>query len=310
METAQKHGYQTAGRKHTQPIPPTKILCFMIFVGNIVNHSPFGSFVLQGVESAAAENGHSILVRHLYSDSILNPENIELLRRVDGLIILGTDICAEHCTDLSALLKTTGDLPKVIVDNMIMAGEFHCVCSDVYRGARSAVTYLIEQGFQSIGYLRSKQRIMTFTERERGMNDVLSENGLLVAPVVNLGIASDDAYGDMCAWLKTDPILPQSFFAENDVVAAAAIRAMNTFNISVPEQVSIIGFDDAPIAAMTTPPITTVKSFIDELGATAVHVILHHTSMPQNKPVTKALLQIYISMKLIKRESVSTKKFL
>lgn len=306
VKTAKTYGYKVSQRDSYYSINPVKTLCFMIFVGEIAQHSAFSSFVLQGIESTASTNGYNTLVRYLYADHILEPQNINLVQSVDALVLLGTDICKEHCNDISTLLDSANDIPKVVLDNMLLATKVDCISNDNYGGSCTAISYLIEQGFNSIGYIRSKQRIMAFEERERGITDTLNNAKLTLAHTVNVGISSEGAYNDMIDWLQTQPDLPRSFFAENDVVAAAAIRAMKSCGISVPSQVSVIGFDDVPIAEMTDPRLTTIKSFMADLGATAVHVILNRATLIQKKRSSTAFLHVFISTQLQKRESVAT----
>lgn len=196
-------------------------------------------------------------------------------------------------------------MPKIILDNSLMAGQLDCICTDNYGGARQAAAHLIEHGCQSIGYLRSKHRVSTFDDRERGIRDTLQSSGLPPAVSVNLDICYERAFHDMLDWLDTDPVLPQGFFADNDVLAAAAISAFQSKHIKVPEDVSIIGFDDEPIAQMTSPHLTSIKTFMADMGTAATNMIFRRLKVQDLGGKFHASLQTLVSTQLQERGSVA-----
>ncbi len=304
-DMAQKLGYKTpqssgAGQLRSS----TKALCFMIFAGQASQHTPFSTFVLEGVEKFAALEGYHILIRYVYADRILDPANLDLLSQVDGLILLGTDITQSDCPQVLSLLRSAGDIPKVVLDNPLLLEYADCICNDNYGGTSLAMAHLIEQGCSTLGYLCATQRVAAFEERERAIRDTLKKAGLPQAIAIPLGISFEDAQLDMTRWLETNPILPQGFFAENDVLAAAAIAALKSKGIAVPQQVSIVGFDDVPIAQMTQPQITSVKSHMEDLGVAAVNTIFLRMKMNAAGRRSQSYLQTYVSTTLKIRDSV------
>ena len=119
-----------------------------------------------------------------------------------------------------------------------------------------AVDYLIEKGHKQIGYLAGDLRIRNFKDRERGYRQALEDAGLEDNPTwrVTLGTTLEGAYRDMGAWLDTvsHDELPTAFFAENDVLAVGAMRALSEHGIRVPEDVSMIASTIFPWAPSPT----------------------------------------------------------
>lgn len=302
MDMAEKMGYQPPRAAAEQA---SKTLCFMTLSGPTSKHTPFSTYVLEGIEKIATAEGYNTLIRYLDQDHIFDEANLSLLQHIDGLILLGTDITGANSFQILDYFAAAGDTPKIVLDNMLLAGQVDCVSNDNYGGARLAIAHLVEQGCTSLGYIRSKTRISAFFERERGIFETLSDAGFGEPTVVNVDISYEKAYQDMAAWLATNPKLPDGFFAENDVLAAAAIRAMKDSGIQVPEQVSVVGFDDVPITQMTEPQITSIKSFMDDLGAVAANLLFQRIRQVEKGAPTQSYQQIYVSTQLVERSSVA-----
>lgn len=259
-----------------------KTICFMIFVDELLHiweNSTFYAFNMQGVEAAASLNGYNTLVRYLQADAILSGENLAFLKSLDGLVLLGTDITADSAPAIRTMLSTIPDTPKVVLDNMMLADCVDCVGNDNFGGAYQAVTHLVSQGCRQIAYLCSRSRIANFNERESGVLAALRKADLPLFSKIQCSIANEEAYRDILAWIHAGHPLPDGIFAENDVLAAAAARALHVCGIHIPQQVSIIGFDNLPITEQTNPPLSTVHSYKDDLGATAVGILLHRQQM-------------------------------
>ena len=166
-----------------------------------------------------------------------------------------------------------------------------------------AVDYLIEKGHKQIGYLAGDLRIRNFKDRERGYRQALEDAGLEANPAwrVTLGTTLEDAYRDMGAWLDdvSHDVLPTAFFAENDVLAVGAMRALNEHGIRVPEDVSIIGFDDLSLGAFSNPPLTTVHVPKHEVGEIAVRRLVGNIRNPKSY-TCKTVVSTYF----VERQSV------
>jgi LacI family transcriptional regulator len=157
--------------------------------------------------------------------------------------------------------------------------------------------------------MRAKQRITNFEGREVGVRLALSEHaalGLAPLEVVDVDISSEKAYLDICDWLGRERPVASAYFAENDVLAAAAIRAFTANGYRIPEDISIIGFDDLPICEMMQPTITTMHSFKERLGEISMQQL--HRRIEAGETSRSAgetgAMKIAVSLTVKERESV------
>ena len=109
----------------------------------------------------------------------------------------------------------------------------------------------------------------------------------------------DGAYHDMLAYLKTSPKLPTAYFADNDIIAFGAMKALQESGVRIPEDVSIVGFDDMPFCSVTSPTLTTIRVFKQEMGCMAVRRLLE-----KMKSKSKVCSKIQICTEFVERESV------
>jgi LacI family transcriptional regulator len=314
LAEAIRHGYLPS-KSREQILPTGKTICFMIYYeqSGVAEQTSFSTFVLKGVEMGAKKYGYKTLFTYYHADQPFETQiNDTVSHGVSGIIILGTDMTEMRKDAITEFMSKSIRVPVVIVDNFIFASYVDCVGNDNIFGAKSAISYLIDQGHRKIGYLRSKQRITNYEDREIGIRLALGEHPeLTLAPlqVVDVDIASEKAYADICAWLKEKPELPDAFFAENDVVAAASIRAFKAWGIRVPDDVSVIGFDDIPICDMMEPSITTMRSFKEKLGEIAVDLLQDRILAGDTVQTARenGLLKISLSTQLKERSSVKRK---
>ena len=307
IETAAQLGY---GRLEGAGLPgPGRTVCFIRYAGRIVQiaeHTSFSSFVLQGVEARATELGYGTQVRYLNAGDLYNPQALEFIRQVDGVVFLGTDVTEAQLPELEQVFGALGDTPVVVVDSAALANRVDCVINDCFGGARAAAELLLRTGHRRIGYVKAKQRIRNLDERERGVRAALDQAGLPLAATIEVDISSEGAFQDFDAWFKSGPPLPDALFADNDVIAAAAIRVLKKHGRHVPDDVSVIGFDDIPMCEMLDPPLTTVHAFKEELGVVAMDLLdrrIKRGEVP-HKMASVGLLNTTVSTALVERFSV------
>ncbi len=295
---------KTLGKK-----APTKTICFIIFISEMLHiweNSTVYTFHMQGVETAAKSLGYNTLIRYLHAGNILDPSNLAFLQSVDGLILLGTDITPSCADDMRTMLDFIPNTPTVILDSTILFDRADCIGNDNFGGAQQAVTHLTAHGCKKIAYFCARPRIAIFEEREAGARAALNEANLPLFAQVPVGISNEEAYSDILAWLHAGNPLPDGIFAENDVIAAAAARAMAACDIKIPAQVSIIGFDNIPVAEQTNPPLSTIHCYKTDLGASAVHMIVHRQWMKEMMPErTHGFVKVQLATRLVERQSVN-----
>jgi len=307
IETAKKLGYSPS--KLAAVVSRRKKICFIFYVDELVSiaeSTTFSAFVLKGAETAASLRGYSIIVRYVHAGEPFVKQLEDINSEIDGFIIFGTDITDRTESEIKGFLLSVLPRPTVIIDNPINFGIADCVTNDNFSGARSAVQYLIDRGCRKIGYLRSRFRNRNFRLREAGLNDALREAELKLDSVMDIDVSFDEAYAEIDGYLSASPELPDGFFAENDIIAAAAIRAFNAHGIKVPDEVSIIGFDDISICELTAPSLSTVHSYKEQLGNTAINILTYRfsSSVEGAECESEGAMNIRVSTKLCIRDSV------
>lgn len=311
LETAMRLGYSRPDAAGASPAKGS--ICFVRYAGKITRiaeHTSFASFVLQGVEARATELGYSTQVRYLNAGELYDAQALEFIRSADGVIFLGTDVTQAQLPELEHLFEALGNTPVVVADSAELSSRADCVINDCFGGASSAAQLLIRTGHRRIGYVRAKQRIRNFDERERGVRAALAQADLSLSAVIEVDISSEGAFQDFDAWLREAPALPDGLFAENDILAAAVIRSLKKHGYRVPDDVSVIGFDDIPMCEMLDPPLTTVHAFKEELGSVAVDHLdrrIKRGEGPQ-RMFSAGLLTTTVSTRLMERLSVRPKK--
>jgi LacI family transcriptional regulator len=179
--------------------------------------------------------------------------------------------------------------------------SFNGVLINNADSARTAVEYLIDKGHRRIGYLRGAFRIKAFRSRETGFRVALQGAGIPVDEnmVVTLSTTMDGAYRDMKKYLADAPVLPTAFFADNDMVALGAMKAMEEAGIRIPDQVSIIGFDDLPFCEIVSPRLSTIRVSKQEMGQVAVRRVMEIAQDPEGSK-----LKIQLCTQFVERDSV------
>ena len=269
--------------------------------GKAVDSQPFHPAVIEGLEGAARK------VSLRVSLSILNlDDNANLRRQVNelrqdphgSLVVLATEMMSD---DDFALFDGC-ECPLVFVDGWSDRLPFDTISIANESAAYRATTHLTACGHQRIGYIGVDFRIRNFPLRERGFLKALhdvdlelrSEDRLLVDPNPTL------AAKQIADWAKASRDLPTALFCDNDTTAAAAVRGLNERSISVPGDVSVIGFDDQDVCRLITPQLTTMrvpKQFMGRLAVESIRAQI--TEGTSHEPIAA---QVHAS--LLERESV------
>lgn len=241
--------------------------------GSVVNDSPFFSRLMAGVEAECRRQKLEAATCHLQrNDPEYEARLAELLEDSgSALLILATEMDAREAARFQNALA-----PVVILDSWYEGLDLSAVLIDNTDAAYQAVSYLIGQGHTRIGHLRGKMQIKNFYYRRQGYLRAMTEHGLRPEPrySISLSTGMESACEDMAALLRHGPDLPTAFFADNDMIALGAMRALTQAGVRVPEDVSVVGFDDLPFCAISSPPLTTVRVYNYEMGQAAVRRLM------------------------------------
>lgn len=269
--------------------------------GSVVEDTPFFPLILTGIEHACRENGMDMVMSSLdmrdgdYSEQIRSLLN----DKSSAIALLGTEMMAE---DIGILRSITN--PFVVIDYWNGDMSFDSVQINNEDSALHATRYLIRKGHTSIGYLRGNFRITPFKDRGKGYRSAMRHAGIPIVEeyTLEVGTTIDSACAGMKEHLKRGVKLPTAFIADNDLIALGAMKAMTERGIRIPEDVSIIGFDDLPYAAVASTPLTTVHVPKQEMGR-----IVAGRLMELIKGKT-APVKIQVGTSFVERSSVQTLK--
>jgi len=233
--------------------------------------SPFYDAISQGVIAGLGGSGYSpIFVDGQWQHSSEVAAIRALLgRRVDGLVLIGGDVPGD---ELAALC---GGLPTVVVARELPADEHHCVFVDNVEGGYRAAKHLIEHGHREIAMIRGVEHHPDAIDRFSGYEIALREAGIEPDPELMLkgDFTAESGVRGIDALLDSDKRFT-AVFAANDMTAFGARLALHRRGLRVPEDVSIVGFDDQAEAAFMAPPLTTIRQPAREMGNQASRTLL------------------------------------
>jgi DNA-binding LacI/PurR family transcriptional regulator len=224
---------------------------------------------LVGIERAAHEAGYFIIVASLKElDRPSVTEAVERLCRhgVDGILAI-----TPHEEAAEALLHAPGDVPLVAVE----AGPDHAVpvaAIDQFAGAAAATRHLLDLGHETVWHIAGTPDFLESRRRLEGWRSTLQAAGAQVPPPL-AGDWSARAGYDLGRRLGADPAVTAIFVA-NDQMALGVLRAMHERGRRIPDEVSVVGFDDIPEAPYFLPPLTTVRQDFDQMGSHGVRLLL------------------------------------
>ena len=241
--------------------------------GLILDDTPFFPAMIAGFEKECRNAGYEMVLCNVDQRSDDYEKQVRALLHEPGsaVVVLGTEM-----QDADMDLYRNAPCPLVLMDCWNENMEFNAVLINNEDAARSATEYLISKGHRKIGYIRSNFRIKGFRSRYYGYQIALRKARLEMNEKFIFSVSPNlnGAYRDMLAHLNTRKELPTAFFADNDLMALGAMRALQERGYRIPEDISIIGFDDLPFAEFSNPRLTTVKVPNAEMGQLAVRRIV------------------------------------
>jgi LacI family transcriptional regulator len=259
--------------------------------------NPFYSKVILGIEEACRLNGKNLLFASLPVDENNLPLEVpQILHNgfIDGLLLVGTFV-----DETFTLVSSRHPTPIVLVDGYSKTESFDSVVSDNFRAAYQAVKYLIDKGHRHIGLVGSDDNCFpSLKERRNGYLRALKENEITEVSIANFNINKSHGYQETISLLQEHPQIT-ALFCVNDEVGNTAIRAAQSQGKRVPEDISVIGYDDTYFAANTHPALTTMQVDTVAMGRAAVHLLSLRLENPSSARIT-----LTIHPTLIERESV------
>src|SRR5947209_7512006 len=240
---------------------------------------PFWGDVMKGVEEVARAAGFSVFLSASHNDPDQEMAIIETFRRrrVDGILIAASRITSNHKSRLDSFR-----VPTILINSQAEseATLLHWVSVDDRKGAQLAVAHLLHLGHRSIGYLGTSNRPRSNRQRLLGYQSTLAatdmpyrDEWIVISPGHEASHEEDVAAGQASLPHLLDTGVT-AIFCYNDMIATGVLIACRERGIAVPEELSVIGFDNIEMASYVTPPLTTIHQPKIEMGRLATQVML------------------------------------
>lgn len=258
---------------------------------------PFFPEVARGVEDTLNDFGYSVILCNTDNNMEKEINYINLLyeQQVDGIILAPVGEKLDHINFVINKGK-----PVVFIDRTIDSISTSYVLSDNIEGGYIATNYLLKNGHRIIVCIAGEPMIQTSEERILGYKKALTEYNIPIdnSLICNTNFKSDGGYYATKNFLSKKTF-PDSFFVVSDIVAYGVLDALIDNGLNVPNDVSMIGFDDIPFSKYLRVPLTTIRQPRYELGKEAAKIILDHMANSEKKIYQKKL-----PVSLIVRDSV------
>jgi LacI family transcriptional regulator len=242
-----------------------------LIVPDVTN--PYFAEIARSVEDACAERGYGVILCNSDGRPERQEQAVDVLasNRVGGLVLVNVGMTRREASLFEGLA-----IPMVMLDREIPGFPVDSIQIDNARGGRQATEHLLGLGHRRIACLAGSSRISPSGDRVDGYRQALEEAGLKVDPALILSGDFTPESGHVCACelMERDLPMPTALFSCNDLMAFGAITAFAEKGLKVPDDISVVGFDDIRLASYFNPTLSTVAQPRQEMGQMAVEILL------------------------------------
>jgi len=234
-------------------------------------YGEFFSEVIRGMDQAAQRRGYHLLVSSSHDAKAEIEAALRAMRgRVDGLIVM-----SPHLDAPTLVANVPAALPVVLLNCAVRGEGYDALTIENQRGAYRMARHLLSLGHRSIAMIRGAAGNYDAAERLKGYRKALREAGIEPRPEWEMpGDFTETSGFRAIAQLLALEERPTAVFAANDAMAIGALSALREAGVHVPEEIAVVGFDDIPLARYMSPPLSSVRVPIAELGTRAVEMLL------------------------------------
>ena len=294
MKILEKHGYRINNSK------TKKVIRFIKYKKHamLVDGNPgFVNAIVDAVEKECRRQGYTLIMT-AYGEKQLN-EISKLIEQepTDGVLLLGTELTVEDIGFFSNV-----PVPMVIIDNYLPMLDYNCITMNNEEAIYRSVSHLLSLGHPKIGFLANALPASNCNERRKAFEQAVSQQGYVFDPslVYTVHPTPDGAYQSIRDLLDKGVKFPSALVANNDSIALGAMKAFKEFNIKIPENISIVGFDSIPFSTISDPPLTTMEVSCTDMGLWAVRILCDRIQYPFSS-VTK----MQVGTRLLERSSTA-----
>jgi Transcriptional regulators len=227
--------------------------------------------ITRGVEDTARKSGFTVILCNTDEDMEVEKEYIDKLktRWVDGIVVASMLPDSDHIRELSA-----GNFP-VVIANRYYDETISAVGIDNYQAAYDAVSYLIKSGNKNIAIASGRMELSIYERRYQAYIDALKDNGMDIDPELII----QETNGTNSFYYLTQRLIKSgkhfdAVFATSDPKAIVVMRAIKDLGLKIPEDISVLGFDNIEMSALIEPPLSTVSQPLYEIGALAAKKLI------------------------------------
>ena len=303
LDAIAESGFKPTKSQSSKNATDVRNICFLIFKRDIcvkIEDSQFFSKVIEGLETEAIDNDYQLTISYISNNALEGVKPLLTSVRngeLSGLIILATEMSDD---DIERIARASTDLPVLILDYYTNEKIDSIYLDNTYATMR-ATEYLIANGHTEIGFINSTFWIHNMEKRFDGYKGALAKHSLQFNDehYFQLNPTIDDGRVNMLNYLKEAKTLPTAFIAANDVVAIAALSAIQEYGLKVPDDISIIGFDDISFCSIMNPPLSTIRIPKERMGKLAISRLISRIENILPERIT-----LRIAADLIIRDSV------
>lgn len=262
------------------------------------NSNPFFAEISKIIETVGFENGYSVILCNSSGDLKKEAAYIETLmsHQIDGIILISVNSTLENLNKIKER-----NIPFVVVDRDFPQYDGDTVLVNNELGGYLATKHLIDLGHQKIACIEGSSNLNPSSDRFKGYLRALEESNI---PFNEQYLVRGDfeyqsgeaAFEELCS-LK---VRPTAIFACNDMMAIGALRRAKSLKVHIPEDISLVGFDNISFASAVSPSLTTISQPIQELSRQAVSILINKI---QNRDDVQPAKKILLDPELVIRES-------
>ena len=264
----------------------------------------FFAEISRKIEDKGFEHGYSVIMCNTDDDYLKEKSYIDVLiaKHVDGIIFISAGVVSDTF-ERTIELK----IPIVVADRDIRTNNSDIVLVDNHLGGFEATKYLINLGHKRIGCIAGPSSVTPSAQRLEGYKSALKDAGLMID--TTLIIPGDFRYqsGDKAMQaMLSNPQRPTGVFACNDMMALGAIRAVHDRGFKIPDDISLIGFDNIPLSQTVYPSLTTMSQPLQEMAELVIDLLTKRIEFKNQRQKDKEELKfqrIVLEAKLIERDS-------
>lgn len=246
--------------------------------------------IAERIVAAAESQGLSVLVASTLSHARKEKHYVSLLieRSVDAVVYAGN-----HTSNPALSRVIESGVPVVVIDEALVDGPpVDTVVVDDYAGAYQAVAHLTSMGHERIAFVSGPPALASVKERGRGYRDALMKAEIDPDSQVTLSGAFSEDFGvGALSHLLAADRPPTAVFAASDTIALGIMTGASNLRVRIPDDLSVVGFDDVPAAGYVSPRLTTVRTPVERMASAAVTMVIEHLDDPRC-PVQRVVLPV------------------